>query len=442
MVRIPSGGGAATPIMDLAKGEFTFAAPQVLPGSKAVLFFVYAAQPQLDKASIEVLTLSDHRRKVVAPGGVSARYLATSSKSGYLLYANGNTLFAVPFDLDHLEKRGTAVTVLDDVAYNPATYESQFDVSRSGTMVYRKTTGRVDGTMTIQWVDSTGKRTPLASRPGAYLYPRLSPDGRRLAATVLGGANQDIQVYDMQRETWTNLTSGATRIFFNPTWTPDGRFVVFGAFAGLFWARSDGASQAKQLIEKQNVLVPWSVAPDGKRLAFVDRVSSASGQIWTASLEDSGGQLKAGTAEPFLKSNFAEGAPAFSPDGKWLAYQSNSSGTNEIYVRGFPDNGGQWKISNRGGIAPIWSRGGHDLLYQSADQEMAVSYSASGNTFIPEKSRVWLAKVGGQALDLSPDGKRLVVLAPSGSADAPKTEHEVVILQNFLDYLRSKVPSK
>jgi hypothetical protein len=151
--------------------------------------------------------------------------------------------------------------------------------------------------------------------------------------------------------------------------------------------------------------------------------------------------MKAATPEQFLKSAFSDRSPAFSPDGKWLAYVSNSSGTDEAYVRAFPDNGSLWRISSNGGQNPIWSRTGHDLLYQAGDQEMAVSYSANGSTFVAEKPRVWLAKVGGTAFDLSPDGKRLVVLTPVDSPDAPKAEHEVVLLQNFFDELRRKVPA-
>ena len=165
-------------------------------------------------------------------------------------------------------------------------------------------------------------------------------------------------------------------------------------------------------------------------------------QIWIVPLENTAGQLKAGTPEPFFKDAFSNDLPAFSPDGKWLAYVSNSSGSYEVYVRAFPDNGSLWKISNNGGGYPIWSRNGHDLLYQSGDQEMAVSYSVNGNTFAQEKPRVWLAKVGGRVTDLSLDGKRLVVVTPVGSTGAPKVEHEVVLLQNFSDELRRRVPSE
>ncbi len=441
LFRTPSSGGAAVPLAELAKGEFTFVAPQILPGGQAILYSAYTgARNDPDRARIEVLSLRDHSRKMVFQGGTSARYLATGKKSGYLVYANRSTLFAVPFDLDHPEKPGTPVAVLDDVGFNPGTYESQFDVSRTGTMVYRKAGGAADGMTTIQWVDAAGKKEPLVSKPGGYVYVRLSPDGRRLAAEVLEETGKDIQVYDFERETWTQLSAGG--FFFKPAWSSDGQSVVFGALNGLYWARSDGASQPQPLSTKQSESVPepWSMTPDGKRLVFSDG-SVNSSQLWSAPLESVGDRLKAGTPEQILKSAFRDTEALLSPDGKWLAYESNSSGSDEIYVRAFPDNGGLWKISNNGGHNPIWSRNGHELLYQAGDQMMAVSYSAKGGTFAPEKPRVWLAKVGGTAWDLSPDGKRLLVLAPVGSPDAAKAEHEVVLFQNFFEYLRQKVPA-
>jgi Tol biopolymer transport system component len=441
LVRIPPGGGAAVSLAQLANGELTFVAPQMLPGGKAILYTVYTgSRNDPDRARIEVLSLRDHSRKMVVQGGTSARYLATGNKSGYLVYGNRSKLFAVPLDLNHLERLATPVSVLDDVWFEPATYESQFDVSRTGTMVYRKARGAAaNGMTTIQWVDAVGKKEPLVSKPGGYTYVRLSPDGRRLAAEVLEGTGGDIRVYDFERETWTQLSAGGD--FFKPAWSPDGQSVVFGGLDGLYWARSDGASQPQLLFStRQSVVQPWSMTPDGKRLAFSEGNGNAA-QLWSVPLESAGGRLKAGTPEPFLKSAFRDNEAFLSPDGKWLAYDSNSSGSDEIYVRAFPDNGGLWKISNSGGQTPIWSRDGRDLLYQAGDQMMAVSYSANGGTFAPEKPRVWLAKVGGAACDLSPDGKRLLVVAPVDSADAAKAEHEVVLFQNFFEYLRQKAPA-
>jgi hypothetical protein len=166
--------------------------------------------------------------------------------------------------------------------------------------------------------------------------------------------------------------------------------------------------------------------------------------LWTVPLEEQGGRLKAGKPEQFLKTNFVDQAPSFSPDGKWLAYHSNESGTNEVYVRAFPPpasrQGGKWQISNFGGTEPRWSHNGHDLIYRSGDQIMTASYTVKGDTFVSEKPRVWIAKLGGTQWDLSSDGRRVAVLMPMESEEAPKQEHEIVMLLNFFDELRRKVP--
>ena len=451
LLRIPSGGGPSTVVMERANGDFAVAFPQVLPGSKAVLFVAYKGSPDPDKASIDVFTFADRRRKTVARGGVSARYLPTSNRTGYLVYANRGTLFAVPFDLERLETRGTAVPVLDDVAYAVGTTgAAQFAFSPSGTLVYRKGIGAASAMTTVQWLDSAGKKQPLLDKPGVYSEPRLSPDGKRLAMQVFEGSVADIWVYDQQRDASTKLTFGAG-IYAFPVWSPDGRFVVFHFVGnGIFWARTDGGGQPQPLLQSKTNQVPWSFTPDGKRLAYyeVDRTR----QIWTVSLGEDSGQLKAGKPEPFLKSQFEDRFPAFSPDGRWLAYQSNASGKDEVYVRPFPPpasgQGGLWPISNGGGTFPVWSPNGRDLLYQSGDQIMAVSYTVKGDAFVPEKPRVWIAKLGAAAAnpnaptrwDLAPDDKRVAVITPVEGREAPKSGHTVVFLQNFFDYLRQRVP--
>jgi serine/threonine protein kinase len=453
LLRIPAGGGPPESVATLANGENALALPQILLGGKAILF---ATGPtfDVDKHAIEVLTLADRHRKVVARGGQSPRYLATSiggasgatsSSVGHLVYVNRSTLFAVSFDLTKLETRGTAVPVLDDVAFMTGPGTGQFDFSDApsghGTLVYRRASGSASAMLTLQWVDPTGKREALLAKRGLYQYPRLSPDGKRVALTVTEEGNQDIWVYDMQRDAMTRLTF---RGGFNgySAWSPDGQYVVFSAAgAGIWQARADGATQPQALTESKATQRPWSFTPDGKRLAYYEALNS---QIWTVPLEDQGGQLKVGKPEQFLKSSSSDRDPTFSSDGRWLAYHSDESGKSEVYVRAFPlpssGQGGKWQVSNSGGNYPRWSRNGRDLLYLSGDQIMVASYTVKGGTFVAEKPRVWITKLGGTDWDLAPDGKRAVVVSRVESAEAAKQEHEVVFLINFFDYLRQHVP--
>jgi len=442
LLRIPAGGGAPELVAGLGSGEPRPDLPQILSGGKAILFSAHAA-PDVDKFNIEVLTLADRHRKIVARGGQSPRYLPTSGRAGYLIYVNKAALFAIPFDLDKLETRGTAVPVLDDVAYEASSGIGQFDFSRTGTLVYRRASSSGAGLMTMQWVDPTGRKEPLRAKPGVYSYLSLSPDGKRVALRITEGGSEDVWVYDPQRDTMTRLTfSGA--LYDYTRWSPDGQYVVFGVRGkGIFQARADGTGQPQGLTQSKTEQFPWSFTPDGKQLAY-DDLGAGNWQIWTVPLEDRGGQLRAGKPEQ-LKSNVYDLNPSLSPDGRWMAYQSNDSGKNEVYVRAFPPassgQGGKWQISNGGGGWVFWPRNGHELVYRSGDQIMSVSYMVKGNTFVADKPRVWIAKLGGTMWDLAPDGKSVLVTTPVESAAVPKQEHEVVFLENFFDELRRRVPA-
>jgi serine/threonine-protein kinase len=447
LVRVSAEGGPQETLAERGGEEIALCFPQVLPGGKAVLFY---ALPTLepDKATVEVLTLADRHRKTVVRGGASPRYVATAKGAGYLIYANQATLFAVPFDPDKLETRGTAEPILDEVAYEKYTGASHWDVSPApsghGTVVYRKSSGGPPEMATLQWVDATGGNEPLAAEPGAYLSVNLSPDGKRAALMVGEAATADLWVYDLQRDAMTRLTFGGSNRF--PCWSPDGQFLVYAAAGkGIFQVRADGAGPPQILMPGKDIKVPGSFTPDGKRLAFHD-FGGGKAQIWTVPLEIRNGLLKAGEPEQFLKTSFTEQDPAFSPDGRWLAYSSTESGRNEVYVRAFPPpasgQGGKWQISNNGGDRPFWLRQGHELVYGSGSGLMAVRYTVSGDTFVVDKPRMWFEKLGKiRDGDIAPDGKRMLVLRPVVSVEPPKQEHTVVFLENFFDELRRKVPA-
>jgi eukaryotic-like serine/threonine-protein kinase len=295
---------------------------------------------------------------------------------------------------------------------------------------------------TIEWIDGADKREPLLAKPGDYLYPRISPDGKRLALM----ADRNVWVYDLQRDAMSRLTFDGNIAY--PVWSPDGRYVVFSEPGyGIYWTRADGAGQPQPLTRSKNVQFPFSFTPDGRRLAYHE-LSGGTWQIWTLPLELQDGQWKAGRPEQFLKDQFNDAVPAFSPDGHWLAYLSDTSGKYEVYVRAFPPpasgQAGQWQISNGGAsFAPLsWSRSRPELIYLAGDQLMAVSYSVNGDSFVAEKPRVWIDKLGGTAWDLPPDGKRVAVVEPATSTEAPKPDHEVVLLLNFFDELRRRVSVK
>jgi serine/threonine-protein kinase len=437
---LPISGGPAIKLTDLVSGEIAHAAPEFLPGGKFALFTVLQGA-SLDATTLEAISLSDGKRKVLLRGGISFHYLP----SGHLVYLNKSTLFAIPFDTGKLETSGNGIPILDDVKVGQFNL-ADVSLSSNGTLVYRKGgAGAVSGqsASTMQWIDAAGKRSPLMTKVGVYGIARLSPDAKRLAVQVTEqGAEQNVWVYDTQRDAMTKLTFG-NGIAADPVWTPDGRFIIFqNPGAGIFWIPADGSGQPQPLMEDKGILVPWSMSPDGKRLAFFE-VGKADGWIHTAEVTEEGAVLKAGKPERFFESKFDAVTPEFSSDGHWIAYVSPESGRNEVVVRAFPapasGQGGKWLVSTNGGTLPHWSRNSRELLYQEGDRIMVVGYTANGGSFAADKPRVRLEKLGGTFWDLAPDG-RIAVLTPVESAKSPAADHTVVFLENFFDYLRQRVP--
>ena len=444
--RIPSAGGPPTPVTDLQNGETTHRWPQILPGGKAVLFTAHRRAVAFDTANIEVMSLADHSRKTLVRGGTYGRYLP----SGHLVYVNRGTLFAVPFDVDRLEVHGTPAPVLDQVGYNPGTGSAQLDFSQIGTLIYRS--GGAGGVLPIiAWLDSAGKVQPLLAKPGAYGPLSLSPDGQRLAVDVTEGSGTDMWVYDWQRDTTTRMTFTGKEN--RPVWSPDSRYIAFNAVGeGLSVIRSDGSGKPQPLTQSKNTQVPWSFTPDGKRVAFFEQASGTGFDIWTVPLESDSAGLHAGKPEVFLQTQANELEPSFSPDGRWMAYVSDESGTFQVYVRAFPDKGGKWQISNSGGSIPMWSRTGRALFFetQSPDNHIMVAgYEVKGDSFMADKPRMRSEKqlgVGTRQLNLAlaPDGKRIAALMPVETAEAPKAQNQnqVTFLENFFDEVRRRTATQ
>ncbi len=436
--RIPSAGGPPTSVTDLQGGEVTHRWPQILPGGKAVLFTTSTTITGFEGANIEVMSLVDHRRKTLVRGGTYGRYLP----SGHLVYVNRGTLFAVPFDVDRLEMRGTPVPVLDQVSYNSTYGSAQFDFSQTGTVIYHSG-GAGSGLLTVQWLDTAGKTEPLLAKPDAYQHPSLSPDGSRLALNT-----SDIWVYEWQRDTMTRLTFGPS-VSRYPIWSPDGRYIVYEAVGvGMFWTRSDGSGKPQTLTQSKNQQTPWSLTSDGKRLAFLQLSPQNQYDIWTISLESDGTGLRAGKPEPFLQTPFDQRHPSFSPDGRWMAYDSNESGAYQLYVRAYPDKGGKWQISNSGGVYPVWSRSGHELFFRTEDSQiMVANYAVKGDSFVADKPRVWsekkIANIGLLSnYDLAPDGKRIAALMPVDMPEDQRAQSHVIFLENFFDEVRRRTATQ
>ena len=321
--------------VDTEKGEVEYRQPEFLPDGKTVLFTIGGA----NSFQIAVLSLETGEKKIVVEGGREAHYAPT----GHLVYeaADTGTLMAVAFDPERLEIKGKPVPVFQGIRASPGgTVDYAF--SDDGTLVY--VPAQSDAKRTLVWVDRQGKTQPLTEIQRAFLRPRLSPDGRRVAVTI-GTANQaNIWIYDIARGTLTPLTFDGHSRF--PVWAPDGKRLAFASdrtgFLNLFWMPADGTGEAQQLSTSLERQTPASWSPDGV-LVYTQSTRGTDGDIWVLSLD--------GEWEPrqFYATQFFELHPMLSPDGRWIAFVSAQSGQNEVYLKPYPGPGGMIQISTDGG---------------------------------------------------------------------------------------------
>jgi Tol biopolymer transport system component len=454
--RLPDSGGTPQPLTKPAEtSDTTQRWPQVLPEGKGILLTGSATNQGFDTANIEVLPPKNGKVKVVQRGGYFGRYISAGGSQGHLIYIHEGALYAVGFDLDKLETRGTPVPILEDVAADAASGGGQLDVSPAGVLVYRS--GKNSGSnYPVVLADSSGKTQPFVATPGQYYTPRFSPDGKRLAVGIGAGKGIDVSVYDPQLDSMTHLTftgqrEGATNS--NPVWTPDGKHIVYTSqdqtTATLWWARSDGGGNVQKLREnKVGQLTPFSFAPDG-RLAFMEFNPQTSVDIWTMPLDLSDPEHpKPGKAEKFQASPQVDAAPMFSPDGHWMAYSTNEQGTFEVFVRRFPGPGGPWQVSTNGGAYPSWSRDGKTLFFTTSGPHIsAVEYTVKGDSFTYGKPRQWsdaeFRPAGGNQyapIDLAPDGKHFAIF-PRSQGEEEKGNVHATFLFNFFDEVRRRAPA-
>jgi serine/threonine-protein kinase len=444
LLRLPSAGGAAQQIaLPGLSGIAVF--PDVLPGSRAILFTTGNSPISLDGSDIRVVSLDTGEVKTLVHGGYWPRYVKTTRDEGYLLYVRESTIFGAAFDADRLEIRGTPVPLQQDVAAGTSviTGGGQFSFSNTGTLVYLS--GRAEtGSFPISWLDHSGTTAPLVAQAGPYLAPRVSPDGRRLAYNNSSQGAGNVWVLDFQTGTPTQIT------FTNPgtrelAWANDSAHLVYGDGSALWWVRADGSTQPQKLLDGLDNGRPMSFAPDG-RLAFTwSQRGLPSISTLPLDLTDPT-RPKAGKPEPFLTApQIVQVDPAFSPDGKFLAYASNESGVEDVFVRSFPGPG-RWRVSANAGKFRVWSRTTRELFFLGGDDRiMVASYSVAGDVFAPGPVRVWsptpVRRTGTrQNFDITPDAKRVVMFPRSAVTQEQGSVHATFLL-NFFDEVRRRIPT-
>ena len=436
--RVSAGGGVPEEITT-TDGSTNHVWPNVLPGGRAVLFTDLTGG--LETAQVAVVNLETREQKILIPEGHSPRYAST----GHLVYAARGALRAVPFDLQRLEVTGNPVPLVDDLAVKQSG-AANFGISEDGGLVY--TTGAETGgeQRALVWVDRQGREEYVPAEPRAYLYPRISPDGARVALDIRDEDN-DIWVFDVLREALTRLTFDPAGDTY-PVWAPDGGRVLFSSAREetiqVFSKASDGTGSVERLTDHPGGATPFAVSPDGQQLVMGVPSEPAVSDLVRVPLGTSG------DVESLLESAAIERNATLSPDGEWLAYQSNESGRYEVYVRPFPDTGaGRWQVSRAGGIQPAWNPNGQELFYSDLTPSLiAVAVRADGATFSlanPEalfETRGYFAvnnSAIGRAYDVSPDGERFLLIKQDPT-DENAALPRVILVQNWFEELNARVP--
>jgi eukaryotic-like serine/threonine-protein kinase len=418
---------------DGTTGELGHWWPQVLPDGEHVLFTAY--RTPIERATIEVLSIQSGQRKVLVTGGVNGFFVA----SGHLLFAVGETIRAVPFDIGSHEVKGAPRTVVEGVAMNLTDGAAAFDVSDTGTLAYLPVDSYVTETDVVI-VDRNGNQSVALPRRDRYNNPRLSPDGSRISVDIHSADSMgDVWVFGMGGSAGTRLTAEAGREF-GAEWTPDGKGLVFSSerpFFDLYRRAADATRPAEPLLTGTYDRYTGSVSSDGKTFAFVLAVPGG-GEIWTVNLE----------GDPSPKRYFANGSnlghPTLSPDGRWMAYDSDESGQGiDVFIQSFPDpQSRRHKVSLAHGSEPAWTQRGRELVYREGGKVIAV-------TIHPETGAVGQPRVlfsgpypdnpgwtRPRSYDVTPDGQRFLMTRIPLDPPRPR----IVMVLNWFKELLAQVP--
>jgi len=416
LYRVSAAGGTPAPLttLDSTRGEISHCRPYFLPDGRHFLYVVISSQPE--NTGIRVGSLDSKETKLLLNTEASAAY----APPGYLLFLRDRTLMAQRFDADRLALSGAPSPVADGVdRLGSGARLALFSVSRTGVLVYRS--GSSDMTQ-LAWFNRQGKPLAMVGPVANYSAPRLSPDESRVAfhdAAPQGGGS-DIWLTDFARDTPTRFTFDPS-LDYAPVWSPDGGHILFTSerdgHVNLYQRAANGGGADEVLVKSdfRKVATDWSTA--GRQILYQELSPRTSWDLWVYSPAGEQRQF------PFLQTPFDERQGCLSPDGRWIAYASDASGTWQVYVQSFPGSGGKWQVSSNGGAQPQWRGDGHELFYLSADRKlMAVEVNGSGSTFTMGAPRALFA-LHIQSIGLpgnrnfytaTRDGQRFLVTSLSG----------------------------
>jgi Tol biopolymer transport system component len=437
LLRVSAEGGSPEVLttLDSSKNEISHRYPQFLPGGKAVLFTVLKGVGW-DDMDIVLQDLDTGERRTLIRGGHTGRVVST----GHLVYCRAGNLMALPFDTVRQEVTASApVTIIEGIRLSPAV-AGDYSFSNAGSLAYIPASPRQFERHLI-WIDRNGKVELIPAPPRNYQVADLSPDGRQIAAEI-GSNTTDLWIYNLDRGNLTRISSeGSSQV---PVWTPDGKRVAYRATRegkrSIYWRAADGSGTEEPLTGGPDQYAPTSWSNDGKELAFWAISPDTGIDIWILDIGNKPSSTVTSqntpNPHPFIQTLFYEVYPKFSPDGRWLAYNSNKSGRYEVYLTSYPDSEKEWTVSIDGGIYPIWAPGSRELFYKSGSDLMTVDIQPGAELKLG-KPKI-LFETAAEVYDISADGKHFLGIQPIEPAhDAT----HISIVLNWFEELKQKVPA-
>jgi serine/threonine-protein kinase len=418
--KVSADGGPVTVLTTPKPDERSHRWPHVLPGGRTVLFTIQIAGRQYDDAVIAAVPITGGDPTIMVEGGSAAQFV----DSGHLIYGKAGSLLAVAFDPVAVRASGAAIAVVDDARTNALNGATPFAVSSAGTFVYLQgdhTTTQIS----LLAATRSGQLQPLLEHRVVDPVLRISPDGRRVAASINDG-QFDIWLINLDDRSTMRFTfdNGTTS---HPVWSPDGSRLYYATNSGgtqhTVTKSIDGSTAETALTT--TAFFPMTITSDGGTLAG-RAITANSFDVVSFRLTDP-------TAiAAVVSSNANETSPAFSPDGRYLAYQSDESGRPEIFVQSYP-SGSRWQITSNGGTEPRWTSGGRELVYRSGGTIFGVPINLQPFSAGPSQTLFNVPSLLG--FDVTADGKRFVIVQNPASRDTV----DFVLITGWFEELKAKM---
>jgi serine/threonine-protein kinase len=445
LVKISAEGGQPEELLVPAE-DTAFLWPHFLPGGKHLLFTtVSGAGSTENSGNVALLALDSGEFRTIISGGFNAKY----SPTGHIVFARADTLWAAPFNLDSLQVTGPELPLFDGVEYNSNVGDVIYDFSDDGLLVYLiggEANQSIGDERVPVWVDRQGNEQVVNVPPAAYWGPQISPDGTRVAFSVTSDAGNDVWVIDLERETASRLTFDTENEFF-PLWSPNSQSIFYSSPSqgGIFSRSANGTGTAEAINKNDIARLAVAVSPDGESVVVLDNVQSES-DMYTLSLTGEA------YPQPFIATPFDEDSAEISPDGNYIAYESNETGQNEIYIQTYPDpDGGRWQISSNGGYEPKWHPDGSKLFFRGLGlQRILVADVQTDPSFSAAKPVLYVRPqfpFGRYSYDVSAKDDRILMVkgsaaVPGANQQRPWADSRLAIIENWFEELKRIQPSE